>query len=73
MAIKIYTHEWGFNVLYYSIYPHIQRTLLWFIQISKGNFMDARCSNFTTNDGYGIHGLCFAVGTDELLGCNGYN
>ena len=41
MVIKIYSHEWGLDVLYHSIHSHFRGLYYGLINI-QGNFVDVR-------------------------------
>ena len=64
-----YIHMNGASMFFIIVYIHIFRGLYYgSYKYPKRNSMDARCCNFTSNDGHCFHGLCFTLGTNEFLG-----
>src|SRR3546814_1437521 len=61
------------HVLHRRLSAHLSRPLLWFVQGTARNGLAARGRDLPLDDGDRLHGLCAAVGPDELLGRAGDN
>ena len=65
-----YIHMNTASFFFIVVYIHIFRGLcFWLLQGPARIIVDFGCSDFLIDDGYSVHGLCAAVGPDELLGC----
>ncbi len=66
-----YAHANGEHVLHRGLSPHLPWSFLRIVQGAARNGVAARPRYFPFDDGDRLHGLCAALGTDELLGCKG--
>src|SRR3546814_9032751 len=57
-----------YTTLFRSLYPHLPRALLRIVQGPARDGVAARRRDLPADDGDRVHGLCAALGADELLG-----
>ena len=67
-----YLHMNGAS-MFIIVYVHMSRSLLWISTKAPGGALDSRRCHSVDHDGHGLHGLCFALGANELLGRDGDN
>ena len=67
-----YLHMNGASFFFIVVYLHIFRGLFYFLQGSARDDLAARRSDLPADDGDRVHGLRPALGSDELLGCQGH-
>src|SRR5207253_1443840 len=68
LAGSLPSHERRVDVLHRHVYPHLPRLLLRLLQGAARALVDARRRHPADDDGDRLHGLCAALGADELLG-----
>ena len=56
------------DVLLRGLRTHFSRHVLRVLQVAAGSFVDPRRHYLSADDGHRLHGLCAALGADELLG-----
>ena len=67
-----YIHANGASMFFLAVYIHIFRSLFYGSYKASRNNLDYRYYNLPFNDGSGIYGIRFTLGTNEFLGCNCY-
>ena len=60
-------------LLHRHLHPHLPRPLLRLLQGAARDGVDARPGHLPADDGDRLHGLCPALGADELLGRAGHH
>ena len=68
LADALHPHERRVDVLCHRLHPPLPRALLRLVQAAARTAVDARRRHPAADDGDRVHGLCAALGPDELLG-----